>query len=102
MLRRSITRLWVSSRKCNPHHGNHDEAKHAALRPNDPAGKPARSVERRLQQMAGESRSTIRDGIEKRFTPIPSRVKSDGKPQAAGALQSQTREKPDRRCSQQS
>src|SRR5580700_8393101 len=83
-------------------HGVPNEAQNASLRSHRPSRQPQWAVEGRAQQVTRRNAPAVGNGIEKTFSPIPSRVKSHGEPERSGAPQREAEEESNRRCDQNS
>src|SRR5208282_2337011 len=75
-----VLHLRIRPVKDEPQGRDHREYEVASLRPNRTTRQPIGTVETGVDQVAGQKRSAVGNGVEIALAPIPRHVKADGPP----------------------
>src|SRR5581483_2506372 len=93
--------MAVNTREQSPGQRDHGKTEDASLGTGRTATQPLRTAQARTEQVPRRRHSAVRNRIEKCLPPIPSGMKSYGKPKIARAPQGEAEEQPDKcRCQQ--
>src|SRR5271157_6421802 len=86
----AVLHLRISPVKQDPQRSDHGEYQVASLRPNGTACQPSGTVKTGVEQVPGQNRPAVGNGVQIALTPIPRHVKADGPPQIARPPQRET------------